>query len=133
MNADHETTRRWLPSSVCRSFADDRLRVDICDGPNTEITRYLAIHRGVGDSAFTTLSYFDGVNFATRVSAPALFSVGLMDWVCPPRQRMPRIRRMAAQRTWSFSRSMTTRVDSATNALPQINRLNDLIGFQNAG
>jgi hypothetical protein len=39
----------------------------------------------------------------------------------------------AAQRTWSFSRSMTTRVDSATNALPQINRLNDLIGFQNAG
>jgi hypothetical protein len=56
-----------------------------------------------------------------------------MDWVCPPRQCMPRIRRMAAQRTSSFSRSMTTRVDSATNALPQINRLNDLIGFQNAG
>jgi cephalosporin-C deacetylase len=44
--------------------------------PYTEITRYLAIHRGVGDSAFTTLSYFDGVNFAKRASAPALFSVG---------------------------------------------------------
>src|SRR5215213_9898824 len=101
--------------------------------PYTEITRYFAIHRGVGDSAFTTLSYFDGVNFAKRASAPALFSVGLMDRVCPPRQRMPRIRRIAAQRTSSFSRSMTTTVDSATNALPQINRLNDLIRFQNDG
>jgi cephalosporin-C deacetylase len=52
--------------------------------PYTEIIRYLAIHRGVGDSAFTTLSYFDGVSFAERASAPALSSVGLMDQVCPP-------------------------------------------------
>jgi hypothetical protein len=40
---------------------------------------------------------------------------------------------MAAQRTWSFSRSMIMSLVSATRALPQINRLNDLIGFQNAG
>ena len=31
-----------------------------------------------------TLSYFDGVSFARRAAAPALFSVGLMDMVCPP-------------------------------------------------
>jgi cephalosporin-C deacetylase len=62
-----------------------RRAADICDEPPyTEIIRYLAIHRGVGDSAFTTLSYFDGVSFAERASAPALSSVGLMDQVCPP-------------------------------------------------
>ncbi|MBP7818378.1 MAG: acetylxylan esterase, partial [Phenylobacterium sp.] len=31
-----------------------------------------------------TLSYFDGVNFAARARARALFSVGLMDTICPP-------------------------------------------------
>jgi cephalosporin-C deacetylase len=62
-----------------------RRAADICDEPPyTEITRYLAIHRGLGDTAFTTVSYFDGVSFAERAWAPALSSVGLMDQVCPP-------------------------------------------------
>lgn len=52
--------------------------------PYGEITKYLRIHRGAHDRVFDTLSYFDGVNFAPRASAPALFSVGLMDQVCPP-------------------------------------------------
>jgi len=52
--------------------------------PYAEITRYLAVHRGDSTRTFTTLSYFDGVNFAKRASIPALFSVGLMDPVCPP-------------------------------------------------
>ena len=55
-----------------------RRAADICDEPpHTEIIRYLAIHRGVGDSAFTTLSYFDGVSFAKRASAPAYLQWGL--------------------------------------------------------
>ena len=29
-------------------------------------------------------AYFDGMNFAARAKAPALFSVGLMDLICPP-------------------------------------------------
>ncbi len=33
---------------------------------------------------FYTLAYFDGVNFAARAKAKALFSVALMDEVCPP-------------------------------------------------
>jgi cephalosporin-C deacetylase len=33
---------------------------------------------------FRTLSYFDVVNHARRVTAPSLFSVGLMDEVTPP-------------------------------------------------
>jgi cephalosporin-C deacetylase len=52
--------------------------------PYQEIVRYLAVHRDQVDAVFTTLSYFDGVNFAKRATAPALFSVGLLDPVCPP-------------------------------------------------
>lgn len=52
--------------------------------PYNEIVRYLAVHRGNSERAFETLSYFDGVNFARRATAPALFSVALMDPVCPP-------------------------------------------------
>ncbi|RXZ69925.1 acetylxylan esterase [Agromyces albus] len=52
--------------------------------PYEEIVRFLSVHRGAAATAFRTLSYFDGVNFAKRATAPALFSVGLMDPVCPP-------------------------------------------------
>jgi cephalosporin-C deacetylase len=59
--------------------------LDICDkDPYAEITRYLAVHRPRVDDVLRTLSYFDGVNFARRAGAPALFSVALMDLICPP-------------------------------------------------
>lgn len=52
--------------------------------PYLEIVRYLASHRDHEDAAFATLSYFDGAVLARRASAPALFSVALMDETCPP-------------------------------------------------
>lgn len=52
--------------------------------PYQEIVRYLSTHRGAEDRVFETLSYFDGVNFARRARTAALFSVGLLDPVCPP-------------------------------------------------
>ena len=52
--------------------------------PYREIADYLKIHRASVDSVHRTLSYFDGVNFARRAGAPALFSVALMDATCPP-------------------------------------------------
>lgn len=52
--------------------------------PYHEIVRYLSVHRDAVARTFTTLSYFDGVNFAARAAAPALYSAGLMDQVCPP-------------------------------------------------
>jgi cephalosporin-C deacetylase len=52
--------------------------------PYQEITRYLAVHRDAVERTFGTLAYFDGVAFAKRATAPALFSVGLLDPVCPP-------------------------------------------------
>jgi cephalosporin-C deacetylase len=52
--------------------------------PYTEIVRYLRIHRDHLERALRTLSYVDGVILAGRATAPALFSVGLMDPICPP-------------------------------------------------
>lgn len=52
--------------------------------PYNEVVRYLSVHRNRDEQTFETLSYFDGVNFAARATAPAMFSVGLMDQVCPP-------------------------------------------------
>lgn len=52
--------------------------------PYGEIVRYLAVHREKAQSAYATLNYFDGVHFAARAQAATLFSVALMDDVCPP-------------------------------------------------
>jgi cephalosporin-C deacetylase len=62
-----------------------RRSVELTPGdPFAEVARYLAVHRGSVDRAFETLSYLDGVNFARRATAPALFSVALMDPVVLP-------------------------------------------------
>ena len=52
--------------------------------PYTEITHYLKVHRDHEERVFETLSYFDCVTLGRRASAPALFSVGLMDEITPP-------------------------------------------------
>ena len=62
-----------------------RRATEIVDtSPYNEITRYCVSHRDKVEAVFRTLSYFDGVNFAARANAQALFSVGLMDDICPP-------------------------------------------------
>ena len=62
-----------------------RRSVELTPGdPFAEIARYLAVHRDTTERVFDTLSYFDGVNFARRATAPALFSVALMDAVVLP-------------------------------------------------
>ena len=52
--------------------------------PYAEVARYLAAHRGATERVFRTLSYFDAAVLASRCRAPALFSVALMDTICPP-------------------------------------------------
>jgi cephalosporin-C deacetylase len=52
--------------------------------PYAEISRFCIIHRDKVENVFSNLSYFDGVNFAARCNAHALFSTGLMDTICPP-------------------------------------------------
>lgn len=52
--------------------------------PYRELVDYCARHRNRHDDVFRTLGYVDGVHFAARAAIPALYSVGLMDPVCPP-------------------------------------------------
>jgi cephalosporin-C deacetylase len=52
--------------------------------PYQEISKFCNVYRNQLEIVFRTLSYFDGMNLATRAKARALFSVGLMDTVCPP-------------------------------------------------
>jgi len=52
--------------------------------PYQEIAQYLRVHQDQEDMVFAALSYFDGANFASRCTNPALFSTSLMDPVCPP-------------------------------------------------
>jgi cephalosporin-C deacetylase len=52
--------------------------------PYAEVAAYCRVHRDREETAFATLAYFDGVSFASRGTADALFSVALMDQICPP-------------------------------------------------
>jgi cephalosporin-C deacetylase len=62
-----------------------RRATEITDSyPYQELSVFFAANRDRIDQAFDTLAYFDGVNLAARAIAPALYSVGLMDDVCPP-------------------------------------------------
>ncbi|MFJ6748626.1 MULTISPECIES: acetylxylan esterase [unclassified Streptomyces] len=62
-----------------------RRAVDITDqGPYGELARYFAGERNRIDTALHTLDHFDGLNFAARASAPALFGTALRDPIVPP-------------------------------------------------
>lgn len=62
-----------------------RRATEITDAhPYQELAVFCARNRDRIEQVFDTLAYFDGVNFAARATAPALYSVGLMDDVCPP-------------------------------------------------
>ena len=52
--------------------------------PYKEISNYIRTSPHQEANVLRTLSYFDGVNFARRADIPAIFSVALMDMVCPP-------------------------------------------------
>ncbi|GAA4365070.1 acetylxylan esterase [Nocardioides caricicola] len=52
--------------------------------PYLELVRYLAAHRDRVEPTFATLAYFDAAVLSRQASAPALFSVALMDATCPP-------------------------------------------------
>lgn len=52
--------------------------------PYGELVQYLRSRPNEVEEVFATLSYFDVAVLARLARAPALFSVGLMDPVCPP-------------------------------------------------
>ncbi|MET9153971.1 alpha/beta fold hydrolase [Streptomyces griseoflavus] len=52
--------------------------------PYTEIAEYLSLYRDRTETVFTTLSYVDAALLASRATAPSLFSIAMMDGICPP-------------------------------------------------
>lgn len=84
-----------------------RRAVEITDAdPYREIVRFCKTHRDKLEVVFKTLSYFDGMNFAFRAKAAALFSVGLMDTICPPSTVFAAYNHYAGEkaiRVWKFN------------------------------
>jgi cephalosporin-C deacetylase len=52
--------------------------------PYAELYQYLSVHRDHVEQVFGTLAYFDVSVLAALARNPALFSVALMDEICPP-------------------------------------------------
>jgi len=52
--------------------------------PYAEVRQYLHTHRDAVDQAFRTLDHLDGVHLAATATAASLWSVALMDDICPP-------------------------------------------------
>lgn len=62
-----------------------RRSVDLAVGPYEEITDFMKRFPDQVEKAFETLSYFDNMNLASKVSVTdAYYSVGLWDDICPP-------------------------------------------------
>ena len=84
-----------------------RRATEIVDtAPYSEITRFCKIHRDKVETVFHTLSYFDGLNFAARARASALFSTALMDDICPPSTVFAAFNHYAGPkeiRVWSYN------------------------------
>lgn len=53
-------------------------------GPYAELVAHWRVRPGAAAAHFRTLSYFDGLNFAPRITGPVLMSVALLDTTCPP-------------------------------------------------
>jgi cephalosporin-C deacetylase len=52
--------------------------------PYAELLEFARTRKTEVSRAFETLTYFDGMTLAAHGTAPALFSVALMDDICPP-------------------------------------------------
>ena len=52
--------------------------------PYEEINDYLRFHPESRREVEATVAYFDGINFAGRISCPTIVNIGLQDNVCPP-------------------------------------------------
>jgi cephalosporin-C deacetylase len=80
-----------LADDVCAVLTDVpflshfRRATDLADkAPYTELLNWCRIHPELADAAFDALSYFDVAILGARATAPALFSVGMHDPICPP-------------------------------------------------
>ncbi len=52
--------------------------------PYEEINDYLRQYPERRQAVTDTVAYFDGINFAERITCPIIVNIGLQDNVCPP-------------------------------------------------
>lgn len=52
--------------------------------PYQEIRDYLRLYPERTEAVRDTVAYFDGINFAPRITCPIMVNIGLQDNVCPP-------------------------------------------------
>jgi cephalosporin-C deacetylase len=53
-------------------------------GPYQELVNHWKVRPSQVEQHYRTLSYFDGLNFAPRITCPVQMSTGLLDTTCPP-------------------------------------------------
>jgi len=52
--------------------------------PYEEINDFLRLHPESRHAVAETVAYFDGINFADKITCPIIVNIGLQDNVCPP-------------------------------------------------
>ncbi|MGW2326917.1 acetylxylan esterase [Streptomyces sp. NPDC001700] len=84
-----------------------RRAVEITDAdPYGELARFCAGQRDLTERVFATLDHFDGLNFAGRATAPALFSTALRDATTPTSCGFAAYHHYAGEKelkVWSFN------------------------------
>lgn len=99
-------------------------------GPYLEVKQYLQVYRDEVSTVFDTLAHFDAVNFARRVSAQALFSVGLMDPVSPPSTVFAAYNSFAGDKGIEIYPYNEHEGGGAHHVLKQLRWVGDLFGLQ---
>jgi cephalosporin-C deacetylase len=96
--------------------------------PYGEISTFCKTHRDEIATVFETLQYFDGVNFATRSQAPSLFSVGLMDDICPPSTVYAAYNHYAGSKQMRLYEYNNHEGGGSYQTIEQMNFLSELLG-----
>ncbi len=65
--------------------------------PYQEINDYLRLHPSSRQRVERTLSYFDCINFADRITCPVIVNIGLQDNICPPETGYALFREIASE------------------------------------
>jgi cephalosporin-C deacetylase len=65
--------------------------------PYEEINDYLRRYPDSRPAVQETLAYFDGINFADRITCPIIVNIGLQDNVCPPETGYALFNRIATE------------------------------------
>src|SRR5919108_1767872 len=65
--------------------------------PYEEINDYLRLHPNSRHTVEETVAYFDGINFADKITCPIIVNIGLQDNVCPPETGYALFNKIAAK------------------------------------